>query len=79
MNKTLLTADELAERIKFSAAYINHGLKNTVFLEGTHYIRPFGGRKMLFIWERIEADMAIASTSDQYSIPMANGGVCRHG
>jgi hypothetical protein len=28
MNKTLLTADELAERIKFSAAYINHGLKN---------------------------------------------------
>ena len=45
MNKTLLTADELAERIKFSAAYINHGLKNTVFLEGTHYIRPLGGRK----------------------------------
>lgn len=51
MNKTLLTADELAERIKFSAAYINHGLKNTVFLEGTHYIRPFGGRKVFYeLW-----------------------------
>ena len=57
MNKTLLTANELAERIKFSAAYINHGLKNTVFLEGIHYIRPFGGRKILFVWERIETEM----------------------
>jgi hypothetical protein len=27
-------------------------------LEGIHYIRPFGGRKILYIWERIEKDMA---------------------
>jgi hypothetical protein len=22
-----------------------------------HYIRPFGGRKILFIWERVEEEM----------------------
>ena len=77
MNKTLLTADELAERIKFSAAYINHGLKNTVFLEGTHYIRPFGGRKVFYIWEATEQEMYKPSNRQLSMIPMANGGVCR--
>ena len=79
MSFTYLTTEELAQRIKYDARTIRDQLKDSVLLEGTHYIRPFGGRKMLFIWERIEADMAIASSRDQYSIPMANGGVCRHG
>ena len=57
MNKTLLTATELAERIKFSPAYINHVLKDTVLLQGVHYIRPFGGRKLLFLWEPIEDEL----------------------
>ena len=40
----------------------------------THYIRPFGGRKILFVWERIEQDMGVASASESLAIPMANGG-----
>jgi hypothetical protein len=28
-----------------------------VLLEGIHYFRPFGGRKILYIWDRIEKDM----------------------
>jgi hypothetical protein len=48
-----------------------------VLLEGKHYFRPFGGRKILFIWTAIEQDMKVGSR-DQVSIPMANGGMC-HG
>ena len=77
MNKTLLTADELAERIKFSAAYINHGLKNTVFLEGIHYIRPFGGRKVFYILEAVEQEMFKVTVRPPMVIPMAKGGTCR--
>jgi hypothetical protein len=49
-------------------------LKDSVLLEGRHYIRPFGGRKTLYIWETIEADMAITSRSASFGIPMAGGG-----
>jgi hypothetical protein len=44
-------------------------------LEGRHYIRPFGGRKTLYIWENIERDMASHSVGNTAAIPMANGGV----
>ena len=74
---TYLTTDELSRRIKYDPRTIRDCLKDSVLLEGTHYIRPFGGRKILFIWERIENDMAVAA-SKAISIPMANGGVC-HG
>jgi hypothetical protein len=53
-------------------------MKDSVLLEGVHYIRPFGGRKILFIWERIERDMVVTSAEDSFGIPMANGGIC-HG
>jgi hypothetical protein len=76
--KTYLTTDELSSRIKYDTRTIRERLKDSVLLEGIHYIRPFGGRKILFIWERIEADMGIASTDHALSIPMANGSVC-HG
>ena len=49
MKQTLLNAKELSQRIKFSAAYINHTLKDNVFFEGVHYIKPFGGRKILVV------------------------------
>ncbi len=74
---TYLTTDELSERIKYDSRTIRERLKDSVLLEGKHYIRPFGGRKILFIWEQIEEDMGLAS-SQTYAIPMANGGVC-HG
>lgn len=71
---TFLTTAELAERIKYDTRTIRERLKDSVLLEGVHYIRPFGGRKILYIWETIKIDMAEAS-SQTMAIPMANGGL----
>lgn len=72
-----LTTDELSARIKYDSRTIRERLKDSVLLEGVHYIRPFGGRKILYIWDQIEADMGLESNGAG-AIPMANGGVC-HG
>jgi hypothetical protein len=74
---TYLTTDELSSKIKYDPRTIRESLKDSVLLEGVHYIRPFGGRKILYIWEKIETDM-VRMTSHRFEIPMANGGVC-HG
>ena len=76
MTATYLTTDELSSRIKYDARTIRERMKDSVLLEGVHYIRPFGGRKILYVWERIEADMALASGGGCLAIPMANGGIC---
>lgn len=78
MATTYLTTEELSARIKYDTRTIRERLKDSVLLEGLHYIRPFGGRKILFIWEKIEQDMGMPSSSGAISIPMANGGIC-HG
>lgn len=57
MTHTYLTTQELAERIKYDARTIRNQLKDSVLIEGIHYIRPFGGRKILYVWEQIEKDM----------------------
>lgn len=75
MEKTFLTTEELSQRIKYDTRTIRERLKDSVLLEGVHYIRPFGGRKILFIWEQIESDMAKVSSSNSMLVPMANGGV----
>ncbi len=77
MSLTYLTTDELSSLIKYDSRTIRERLKDSVLLEGTHYIRPFGGRKILYIWEHIERDMGNAM-AHAFAIPMANGGVC-HG
>lgn len=41
---TCLTTSELAKRIKYDPRTIRERLKDSVLLEGVHYIRPFGGR-----------------------------------
>jgi hypothetical protein len=56
MTQTYLT-QELSDRIRYEVRTIRNQLKDTVLIEGIHYIRPFGGRKILYIWERIEEDM----------------------
>jgi len=76
MNQTYLTTQELSNRIKYDVRTIRERLKDSVLIEGKHYIRPFGGRKILYIWESIESDMAAVPASDLRSIPMANGAVC---
>ncbi len=54
---TYLTTEELSSLIKYDPRTIRERLKDSVLLEGIHYIRPFGGRKILYIWEQIESDM----------------------
>jgi len=71
---TLLTCEELAKQIKYDPRYIREHLKDSVFIEGIHYIRPFGRRKLLFIWEAIEKEMFSASQYTGPSIPLAAGG-----
>jgi len=73
-----LTTEELSERIKYDPRTIRERLKDSVLIEGVHYFRPFGGRKILYIWEAIEKDMFNQSKARELMIPMANGGVC-HG
>jgi hypothetical protein len=62
--KTYLTAKELSERIKYKPNVIDNILKDAVLIEGIHYIRPFGRRRVLYLWEAIEQTMlAGAETS----------------
>ena len=78
MTSELLTTEELALRIKYDVRTIRERLKDSVLLEGVHYVRPFGGRKILFLWEQIERDMKLTSLTHPMgmgAIPMANGGV----
>lgn len=77
MSQLYLTTEELAERIKYDARTIRERLKDSVLLEGKHYFRPFGGRKILYIWEVIEQDMLVHSSHNGLTVPMARGGVCR--
>jgi hypothetical protein len=75
MSNTFLTTDQLATRIKYDARTIREQLKDNVLLEGVHYVRPFGRRKILYIWETIESD-TLNAKHITFGIPMANGGVC---
>ena len=64
MSYTYLTTEELADRIKYDPRTIRNCLKDNVLIEGIHYIRPFGGRKILYVWEKIEKDMARPASVD---------------
>src|ERR1039457_1139337 len=81
MQQTYLTTDELASRIKYDPRTVRERLKDSVLLDGIHYIRPFGGRKILFIWEAIERDMALSSgyvatpDADETESGALNGGM----
>jgi hypothetical protein len=77
-NSTYLTTDELSARIKYDVRTIRERLKDSVLLEGVHYFRPFGGRKILYRWDAIQRDMVKASmapSTGMSGIPMANGGM----
>lgn len=76
MSSTYLTTAELAGRIKYDERTIRERMKDSVLIEGRHYFRPFGGRKILYIWETIEEDM-LAKMAESNLIPMANGANCR--
>jgi hypothetical protein len=76
--QTYLTTNELSSKIKYDSRTIREQLKDSVLLEGVHYLRPFGGRKILYVWETIERDMKAGfgrKPQVMLSIPMANGAV----
>lgn len=54
---TYLTTEELAQKIKYEPRTIRNILKDSVLIEGVHYIRPFGGRKILYLWENVQQAM----------------------
>lgn len=70
-----LTTEELSDRIKYDPRYIRNCLVDSVLIEGIHYVRPFGRRKILFIWETIEEEMRTASNDEIPAIPLRAGGV----
>ncbi|MBS63174.1 MAG: hypothetical protein CMN27_09515 [Salinisphaera sp.] len=75
MNYTYLTTEALAERIHYDVRTIRDRLKDSVLIEGKHYFRPFGGRKILYIWETIERDMrqpAVRADSAPISAPTSS-------
>lgn len=76
--KTYFTTEQLAEKRCYDARYIRSCLKDVVFMEGVHYIRFLGRRRVYYIWEAIERDMVKASTGNGLQISMAGGRVC-HG
>ena len=70
MNLTYITTKELAERIHYNERTIRTQLKDSVLIEGIHYIRPFGGRKILYVWERIEEDMTKTTLGSLHSLQL---------
>ncbi|GAA6186655.1 hypothetical protein [Aliiglaciecola sp. NS0011-25] len=74
MTQTYLTTSELAKLIKYDVRTIRERLKDSVLIEGKHYIRPFGGRKILYVWEAIQTDMKQFSCHSM-AIPMSSGGI----
>jgi hypothetical protein len=74
MNQQYLTTSELSKLIKYDTRTIRERLKDSVLIEGIHYIRPFGGRKILYDWEAIKKDMCKFS-QQAMAIPMTSGGL----
>ncbi|MCO8094024.1 hypothetical protein EVX74_001060 [Acinetobacter lwoffii] len=70
MNLIYITTKELAERIHYNERTIRNQLKDSVLIEGIHYIRPFGGRKILYVWERIEEDMTKTTLGSLHSLQL---------
>jgi hypothetical protein len=70
----LVTAVQLSTRLNYSSRHINEYLKDRVFIEGIHYVKLPGSRRILYIWDAIDRDLI----AGQGNIQMANGSVC-HG
>lgn len=65
-----LTTEELSTRIKYDTRYIRERMKDRIFKKGVHYIQPFGGRKILYIWNEIEKLMT--SCGEPVVMPLEN-------
>jgi|GEM_PF-2923865 len=65
MNSDYITAAQLSRAIGYDERTIRTQLKDSVLIEGIHYIRPFGRRRLLFNWPRIQRDMVKFSRDRQ--------------
>ncbi|HKM26867.1 MAG TPA: hypothetical protein VJY57_05455 [Thiopseudomonas sp.] len=70
MTYTYLTTQELASKIRYDVRTIRNQLKDSVLVEGVHYIKPFGGRKILYLWENIEKDMLKCITENMIGVAL---------
>ena len=70
---TYLSTDKLAERLNYSTRHVREYLKDRIFIEGIHYVRAPGGRKLLFVWEQIEEDF-FSELAESSRIQLASGG-----
>jgi hypothetical protein len=68
-----ITVDELATRTTYAKETITRGHIARLLIEGIHFVRPFGGKKKLYIWENIEKEM-LGGFNKVTAIPMARGG-----
>lgn len=73
MRFTYLTSAMLAERLNYSTRHVREYVTKHSLIEGYHYVRAPGGRKLLYIWERIEETLGQTDT-DLPRIPLASGG-----
>ena len=73
MDFTYLSAGMLSKRLPYSERHIWEYLKDRVFIEGYHYVRTPGGRRLLFIWERVE-ELLNGQGAATPRIPLAAGG-----
>ena len=69
MNRTYITTEELSARIHYHPRTIRHELIDKHLFEGQHYIRAFGRRKFLFIWEEVEKTM-VAESDTAITMPV---------
>ena len=77
MSQEYLTTEELSQRIKYDARTIRERLKDSVLLEGIHYIRPFAGRQILNIWERQETHMYDQPIKSTLAVAVTRVGTCQ--
>ena len=70
MTYTYLTTQELASKIRYDVRTIRNQLKDSVLVEGVHYIKPFGGRMILYLWENIEKDMLKCITENMIGVAL---------
>jgi len=80
---TYLSPAQVAERLGFSTRYFRNVVLRDRLVEGVHYCRPFGGRKILLVWEEVEAELLRDlpgvkqdSPGAGAGIPMRGGRVC---
>jgi len=79
---TYVSPEECALRLKYSPRYFRGIVMKRDLIEGVHFIRAFNGRKILLIWELVEAELLkdvrapVSVPPKQNGIPMARGGFC---